>query len=151
MAAKPPPAADDKGIPNYVPLVGFDENDEPFIVRTQVVKQSPVPFWLTLLIVIMMGGTIAQVVYDQVTRTQAQSCQLGKDRAIVQAIQRRAELSDQDRNALKTLITDVSKATKPSDVRTAFDKFFGQEKVTTEAITVEKQLIQHLIEERCGA
>lgn len=142
--------ARDSKIPNTIPLVGFDENDEPFIVKAAVVQKSPLPPWVAAIVIMLACFTVAQGYYFSVQRNKDFECGQARDRAILLQIQDRLDTADTDRGALKEMVQSVLTTTDPAKGRKILQDFIAKSDATDLKVVQQRAILDQLLKEKCG-
>lgn len=115
-------------IPVVIPEIVFNEFGEPLIARELVLKPSPVPFWLALLLAILGALTLANGFWVQHQRTTEAAKQNRINHSLILQLEQRQQEAEQDRDRLRTLVIDVLNAKTRQQSVAALKKFLAEEK-----------------------
>jgi hypothetical protein len=130
--------------------VGFDENDEPFIVKAAVVQKSPVPVWLATVVVILACFTFAQGFYFNVQRINDLKCSKSRDYALTVQIKARLDTSDRDRALLKDVVQEVLAAKDNATVQRTLSLYIQRSDALDTEVIKQRAVLDQLLKEKCG-
>lgn len=142
--------ARDDDVPNTIPLVGFDENDEPFIVKAPLFRKSPLPAWVAALLIVFAGLTLAQGVYFNTKRSADINCEIARDRALALQIKERQDVADQDRTLLKDLVQQVAVAKTPQQSIAVLQEYLEASKAVEIRMKQERENLNLLLKGKCS-
>jgi hypothetical protein len=140
----------DEPIPNVIPLVGFDENDEPFIVKVPVIRKSPLPAWVAFILVVMASFTLAEGYYYNVQRARDFECNRARDHALALQIKARLDTNDRDRALLKDMIQQVMTTNDPVKGRQILTTYIERSDDLDKQGAGQRAVLEQLLKERCA-
>lgn len=124
--------SDNADIPAVIPKVEWVDG-EPVIAREQVVKPSPVPRSLAIIVILLAAFSVGYTVYQQEQRGDDREAQRIADEAddrrvegLVEDLQKQQERSEVERERLRLLIIGLLAADTPEE-REALLRQFAEE------------------------
>lgn len=120
----------DAELPEYVPMIRYDENGEPFVLREHTVEESPIPRSLTIILIILMVLSFAYIGVQQHERNQDLqnyndnlTAQTKQNTELIKRLQKQADTINANEERLERLVLAISAAKTPEQVKQAIEDF----------------------------